>query len=359
MVTEGEFRRKGEAGAGAQSGTRAEEALRETQARLQTVVSAAPIVLFALDRDGVFTLSEGRGLDGLGLKPGEVVGQCVFELYADMPQIVEDNRRALKGEEFTSTVDVGGLTFEARYSPIRDKSGEVVGVIGVATDITEGRRVEQALRESEARYRELVEKINAVIFELSPYGRIRYISPAVEEMFGYRPSEVIGRYCVEFAHPEDLAVIVHSLQSGRPGGTQPAEFRVLSKSGKEVWVHGFARLIMKGDRVVGSRGVMTDVTERKRLEQAAQEAREELEDRVDALVRGNHYGLSFRELTVLHLLADGRSDKEIAALLSISPRTASKHVENILVRMKASSRTEAGVRAVRENLLAYGSETAR
>ena len=67
--------------------------------------------------------------------------------------------------------------------------------------------------------------------------------------------------------------------------------------------------------------------------------------------RRNAYGLSFRELTVLNLVAAGKSDKEIAGLLGISLGTASKHTGNILGKMGASSRTEAGVRAVREGFL--------
>ena len=67
--------------------------------------------------------------------------------------------------------------------------------------------------------------------------------------------------------------------------------------------------------------------------------------------RGHPYGLTFRELTVLHLVVTGKSDKEIATVLGISTLTASKHLGNILRKMGAASRTEAGVRALREGLL--------
>jgi DNA-binding NarL/FixJ family response regulator len=69
------------------------------------------------------------------------------------------------------------------------------------------------------------------------------------------------------------------------------------------------------------------------------------------MLRKNPYGLTFRELTVLHLVAAGRSDKETARELGIRPLTASKHVGNILGKMEATSRTDAGVRAVREGLI--------
>lgn len=103
---------------------------------LKTVVGSAPIVLFALDSDGIFTLSEGRGLDALGLKPGEVVGKSVFELYREHPLILDACRRALKGETITNVVPVQGLAFETRYSPRLDWGGKIIGMLGVATDVT-------------------------------------------------------------------------------------------------------------------------------------------------------------------------------------------------------------------------------
>lgn len=121
--------------------------LRESEERLRTVITSAPIVLFALDSKGVFTLSEGERLKALGLKPGEVVGRSAFDVYRDIPQIVDNTRRALAGEEFVSSVDVGELTFETRYSPLRSESGNTIGVIGVATDVTDRKHAERALQD--------------------------------------------------------------------------------------------------------------------------------------------------------------------------------------------------------------------
>jgi PAS domain S-box-containing protein len=125
-----------------------EAALRESEQRWRTAVSGAPIVLFALDKDGIFTLSEGRGLVALGLQPGQVVGQSVFEVYAGHEGICAAARRALAGEALHQQVDVADLAFELRYSPILDPDGAPAGTIGVATDITEQRRLERRFEES-------------------------------------------------------------------------------------------------------------------------------------------------------------------------------------------------------------------
>jgi PAS domain-containing protein len=108
--------------------------LDDHQRLLAMVVRSAPIVLWAIDNNGVFLLSEGRGLDVLGLKPGEVVGESAFDLYLQHPQVLEDLRRALQGESVTSTVEVGDLTFDTRSLPMRDAAGNQTAARGGGRD---------------------------------------------------------------------------------------------------------------------------------------------------------------------------------------------------------------------------------
>jgi PAS domain S-box-containing protein len=128
----------------------AEEALRESEARLRTVVSNAPIILFALDQQGTFTFVAGSGLDALGRSPDTFVGHSIFDAAPTMPQILEAARHALAGETSTLIIEVNGLTFECRFAPVLDQHSQVTGVIGVATDITERKQVEALERAKEA-----------------------------------------------------------------------------------------------------------------------------------------------------------------------------------------------------------------
>ncbi len=123
-----------------------QEALRRIEERLRTVVSAAPIILFALDRHGVFTLSEGEGLSSLGLGAGEAVGRSIFELFRDSPQLIGGVRRSLAGEAFTTSVEIDELHFDTRFTPIWEE-GRVAGVIGVANDITARKRASERLEQ--------------------------------------------------------------------------------------------------------------------------------------------------------------------------------------------------------------------
>jgi PAS domain S-box-containing protein len=119
---------------------------READARLHTLIAHAPVVLFALDRDGLFTLSEGQGLEALGLKPGQVVGMSVFDLYRAEPSLLAHVRRALAGEEFfvLETLSSGPM-YETHWVPLRDPEGRQAGALGLAVDVTQ--------REREARWR--------------------------------------------------------------------------------------------------------------------------------------------------------------------------------------------------------------
>lgn len=120
-------------------------ALKQSEERLRTVVTGASLILWAIDRHGVFTLCSGKGLDLLGFKPEDLVGHSIFKKYADTPRVLENHRRALAGEAFTDIVEDHGVVFESRYSPVRDGYGRVTGVIGVSTDVTERHRAERRL----------------------------------------------------------------------------------------------------------------------------------------------------------------------------------------------------------------------
>jgi len=126
----------------------AEEERHVSEARFRTVVTNIPNIVFSIDSQGNFTLSEGKGLAGLGLKPGQVVGLSAFEIYREEPSVILALRRALKGEIVSWHSQVGNLFFETQCSPLCSQSGEIIEIIGVSSDVTDRKRVEQALREA-------------------------------------------------------------------------------------------------------------------------------------------------------------------------------------------------------------------
>ncbi|MFL5814211.1 MAG: ATP-binding protein, partial [Bdellovibrionia bacterium] len=108
----------------------------EERARLDRVIQNTPVVFWAVDQNGVFTLSLGKALEDLGLRPNEIVGKCHFDLYKDYPEAVALVKRALQGESFSAATVIQGRALETNYTPIRDSRGEVSGVVAISTDVT-------------------------------------------------------------------------------------------------------------------------------------------------------------------------------------------------------------------------------
>jgi PAS domain S-box-containing protein len=208
-------------------------------------------------------------------------------------------------------------------------------------------RAEEALRESEERFRRLTEASFEAI-AVHDKGKILDANQTCATMFGHELSEVVGMHVLDFAAPESRDLILRSMLSR---SEEPFEAVGLRKDGSTFTCEVRGKAIPYQGRMVSVTAIR-DITERKRAEEALQKTREELDSRVERRMRrGSAYGLTFRELTVLHLVVAGKSDKEIGAVLGITALTASKHLANILHRMGAAGRTEASVRAVREGLL--------
>src|SRR5689334_6298303 len=251
----------------------AREALRKAEKRLRTVVASASLILFATDKNGIFTLCEGEGLKSLSLRSGELVGQSAFEVYADSPQVGENIRRALKGEAFTASVNVRDLVFDVRYSPLTDEQENVLGVIGVATDITENRRAENSIRESEERYRELFENANDIIYTHDLQGNFTSLNRSGERITGYSREEAAKMNVADVIAPDYLN-LAHEMmaQKTSKGVSTVYELDIVTKQGKRVRLEVSTRLMLSDGKAIGVQGIGRDLTERKHSEEALRES---------------------------------------------------------------------------------------
>jgi len=140
------------------------------------------------------------------------------------------------------------------------------GIKSLTIEIRDRKKTEHALVQTEKRFRELVENINDVVYATDNKGIINYISPVIEPLSGYEPFEVIGRSFTEFIHSDDLAEVKASFDKILAGELEPLEFRVLTKNGRVRWVSSSSRPAYKKNCVIGLRGVITDITARKRAD---------------------------------------------------------------------------------------------
>ncbi|MBW2592622.1 MAG: PAS domain S-box protein [Deltaproteobacteria bacterium] len=140
-------------------------------------------------------------------------------------------------------------------------------------DMEEAHRLsEEALKKSEKRYLALVENINEVIYTVDEKGMITYVSPRVEILGGYAPSELVGKFFLDFIYKEDVAGRAEQFQKVVSGVDEASEYRYVTKTGAVQWIKTSGRAIFKKGRVVGVQGVLTDITDLKRVEKNLKES---------------------------------------------------------------------------------------
>lgn len=122
-----------------------QRALYQTEERLRTLIEHLPVVLFSLDCRGVFTMSEGLGLKAMGRRPGQTVGQRIVDVYPNDHHVHAAFDAALGGCDRIVMHEIGPITFETQFSPLRGADGAITGVLGLARDITETREIKRRL----------------------------------------------------------------------------------------------------------------------------------------------------------------------------------------------------------------------
>ena len=174
---------------------------------LRMVTAELPGIVFALDRDGTILLEEGRGTRILGRPSEAVLGRSVFDVFAKVPDVCACVRRALAGEEFKATLSVNGRLLEVRYAPVRTEGphSPVVGVIGIAQDVTEDRRVHQDLVASQMMYKTVIDTTDTGYHVIDMEGRVMDANDEYVRLTGYESlDEIRGHKVTEWTAPYDL-----------------------------------------------------------------------------------------------------------------------------------------------------------
>jgi PAS domain S-box-containing protein len=247
-------------------------ALRATATRLTSVMSQAPIVVFAVDAEGTFTLSEGAGLAALGLRPGEVVGQSAFDLF---PEAADHIRAALRGEQISTILLQGGdLAWDITYTPMT-RGKTVVGVSGVATNITEKVRAEAALTETELRFRSTFEEAAVGLAHVDPKGHIILANRVLGALVSHPEGSLAGKTLANLLHPDFRAGLVAGLRSLLDGEKDHyvEEARLQRADGSSVWVGTTVSLVRdQSGSPLYFIAVVEDLTPRRTMEEQLRQA---------------------------------------------------------------------------------------
>ena len=254
---------------------RALQELKESEARFRALVEQSLVGIYIDSMDRFLYVNEAV-CKIFGYRPEELMGRISpLELVhpEDRPMVEEKMRKRLQGEieyarfVFRGLRKDGSVIFCEVFGRVTELQGQRV-IIGTVVDITERRKVYEALKESEKKYRELTEEIHDVIYAVDEKGVITYISPAVERIGGWSPEELVGRPFTDLVLQEERKALEEAFLRTVQEPLHQNEFRAFTRSGDIRWVQVVSRPIVEGGRIVGRRGVLRDVTERKRLEDA-------------------------------------------------------------------------------------------
>ncbi|NQE34882.1 PAS domain-containing sensor histidine kinase [Microcoleus asticus] len=287
--------------------------LKQANETLHAAVSCASIFLWATDKEGKLTLTAGKGLENLGLKPDATVGLSIFEVYSSQPDILENIAEVLAGNDRTWNSREGDFMYEIRSAALRDGNGEVVGAVGVSTQITEREqsiatletvnqeledRLQQqtavfnaALAESEKKYRNLVETSQELIWSIDIEGLLTFVNSAAKRIYGYEPPEMIGRRFTDFLvhdpknKPREIFAQLLARTKIQPQtANSPYETVHIRKDGTPVHLR-VNSIINQAENgaILGLCGTAIDISDRKRSEEALQEATDQLRAVLDAV----------------------------------------------------------------------------
>jgi PAS domain S-box-containing protein len=229
----------------------------------------------------------------MGYKPEDFVGRSATDLGEilapeSFEQAIADAVLILKGETISATVyrfiaKDGTVKYgEVSGSPILYE-GKVIGIISVARDITKRKLAEEALRESEEKYRELVKYAPAGIYEVDyEKGRFISVNDVICEYTGYTQDELLNTNLYNLLTEESQKLMGERLEKLVAGEKMPqsVEYCIRTKGGEKLWALLNAKYIYEGEKLKGATGIIHNITERKRAEEEIRKLNDELEQRV-------------------------------------------------------------------------------
>ncbi|BAH74369.1 PAS domain S-box protein [Solidesulfovibrio magneticus] len=257
-----------------------EEALIKSEQKWRHVLLNTPQIGISLDVKAKVLFANQYFLDLTGWHEDEILGQDWFDLF--IPTEVREQVRSVFDAVMSQQHIHGFSTYEneimTRAGEKRvvswanaltlDHKGYVIDVTCLGVDVTERRRAEQALRDSEERYRRLVETANEGIWSINAEHVITLVNHAMAEMLGYEVKEIIGHKVEDFIFPEEFDQHTEKMQARHAGASDIYERRLIRKDGSILWTIVSAKALTDDDgNFTGAFAMFTDITERKHMEE--------------------------------------------------------------------------------------------
>jgi PAS domain S-box-containing protein len=257
-----------------------EQSLRESEGLFRALSTSSPLGIFMADVDGRRTYANPRYRAILGLSLAQCLGEGWLKTLhpEDHERVADQWQSFVRGEGEYCTegrlITNGSVRWvQARAAQMVEDDGALCGFVGTIEDITERKLAEEALRQSEQRYRSLIETARDAIFTLSVDGTVTSLNPAFEAITGWPVAEWIEKPYAPLVHPDDLPLAMQMVECVLRGETPPPyEVRIRSKTGQDVMGEFTVTPQIQDGQVTGVLGIARDITERKQLEEQLRQA---------------------------------------------------------------------------------------
>ena len=272
------------------------DALRASESRLRAIVETEPECVKVVSLDGRLLDMNPAGLRMIEASNGrEVLGRQVLDLVHpdDRAAFMDLHQRTARGESGRLQFRIIGLRgtqcwMDTHSVPLRAADGTITEILSVTHDITDRKRAEDDLQQSEARFRELADNLRDVFYTCDPRsGRTLYVSPAYEQIW-QRACESLYRMPFSFresVHPDDLPVVVEANRRQQQGLPTDIEYRIRRPSGEVRWIRDHSSPVRNAagafERVVGT---ARDITERRQAGDRVREQASLLDKAPDAIM---------------------------------------------------------------------------
>ncbi|HYA92617.1 MAG TPA: PAS domain S-box protein, partial [Thermodesulfobacteriota bacterium] len=268
---------------------KSQDALRTASFYVRSLIEASLDPLVTIRPDGkIMDVNEATERI-TGLARNRLIGSDFSEYFTEPDKAREGYQRVMS-EGFVrdyplSIRHISGSTTDVLYNATiyRNEASKIQGVFAAARDITERKRAEKALQESEKKYREVVENATEIIYAVDEKGNFTYANPAGLKVTGYSLEELRGFSYMDLVLPEHRERVMETYvnQFREKISTTHIEFPFFNKAGEIIWFSQNATLVIEGERVVGFHIIARDITERKRVEEFLRESEARYRDLIE------------------------------------------------------------------------------
>ncbi|NJL46997.1 MAG: PAS domain S-box protein [Leptolyngbyaceae cyanobacterium SM2_5_2] len=265
----------------------AELALQESEVRFRQLAEAVQEGFFVLDVASLSYAYINPGLLAItGMPEAELRNKAQWfkQVYEeDQDRIAAAAQRQFEGENFDQDYRFLRPNGELRWLRsqsfcVYDEAGTLVRFVGTVQDITERKLAEAALRDSEARYRRIVETANEGIWIIDNNEQTSFVNPKMSAMLGYSAEEMFGKPLFDFMDAEGRQIAAENLERRRQGISEQHDFKFRHREGRDVWALISTNSIMdEAGRYLGALAMITDITDRKATELALQQREAQLQ----------------------------------------------------------------------------------